>query len=221
MKSHLLSQISFGIMAGLAGIAGFAFPETALAGKDAPPTITVLVNNYSEASPAMLAAAEHEAGRILGRAGLRAFWLECPVRPSTADPQPPCQKAPEATDIRLRILSASLPNKFQDSVFGFAIHPVLASVYYDYAVRQAKSADTEFEVPIILGCVIAHELGHLLLGSNGHSAAGIMQPRWKASQIRQIMMGFLLFTADQSDRIRMEARARTKHQNLMSASSSP
>ena len=103
---------------------------------------------------------------------------------STPDPEGPCQRAPEATDIRLRILAAPIQKVFQDPVFGFAVHPVLASVYYDYAVRRAKSDDAEFEVPIILGCVIAHELGHLLLGSNGHSVTGIMQPRWEAKQVR-------------------------------------
>ena len=61
---------------------------------DAPPTITVQVSNYSQASPAILAAAEREAGRILGQAGLRASWLECSVAPSTLAPKDPCQKAP-------------------------------------------------------------------------------------------------------------------------------
>ena len=79
------------------------------------------------------------------------------MRPSTADLQGPCQKTPEATDIRLRILPAPIQNKFQDTVFGFTVQPVLASVYYEYAVRLAKSDDAEFEAPIILGCVIAHD----------------------------------------------------------------
>ena len=74
----------------------------------------------------------------------------------------------------MRILPAPVLDKFQDSVFGFAVHPVLASVYYEFALRRARSDDAEFELPIILGCVMAHELGHLLLGSNSHSDKGIM-----------------------------------------------
>ena len=111
-----------------------------LAGEnDAGPTITVQIYNYSQASPAILAGAEREAGRILGKAGLQAVWLECPVGPSTPGSQAPCQKAPEATDLRLRVLASPIQNKFQDTVFGFTVHPVLASVYYDYAARRAKS----------------------------------------------------------------------------------
>jgi hypothetical protein len=30
----------------------------------------------------------------------------------------------------------------------------------------------------MLGRIIAHELGHLLLGQNGHSVVGIMKARW-------------------------------------------
>ena len=193
------------------GLLGFAFPEAAFAADNDPsPTITVQIYNYSQASPAVLAGAEREAGRILGAAGLRAVWLECPVGPSTTSPQGPCEKAPDATDLRLRVLAAPVQNKFQDTVFGFAVHPVLASVYYEYAMRRAKSDDAEFEVPIILGCAIAHELGHLLLGSNSHSDAGIMQPRWEPDQFRQLMMGTLLFTTAQSKLMREQAQTRSR-----------
>ena len=125
------------------------------------------------------------------------------------------------TDLRLRVLAAPIQNKFQDTVFGFTIHPVLASVYYGYVVRRAKSNYVEIEVPIILGCVIAHELGHLLLGSNSHSEAGVMQARWETRQVKQLLMGSLLFTTEQPKQMHVEARARTKHQSLASASFIP
>ena len=152
---------------GLIGIVGIAFPETALAGGSDPggPTITVQIYNYSQASPAILTGAEREAGRILDAAGLRVVWLDCPVEPLRPGPQGPCQKSPEATDIRLRVLAAPIQNKLRDTVFGFTVHPVLASVFYEYALRRGKSDDAEFEIPIILGCAIAHELGHVQTGT--------------------------------------------------------
>jgi hypothetical protein len=53
----LLSWLSFGAVVGLVGLIGFKFPETALAGVADPGlTITVQVDNYSQASPAVLAA---------------------------------------------------------------------------------------------------------------------------------------------------------------------
>ncbi len=190
------------MVVGTIGISGFALSEPAFAiEENSGSTITVLVDNYSQAAPGVLTAAEYEAG-------LQTVWLDCPLRALAPAPPGFCQKAPEATDLRLRILSAPIRNTFQDSVFGFTVHSVLASVYYEYAVLRAKSDDAEFEVPIILGCVIAHELGHLLLGSNGHSRTGIMEPRWEPKQVRQLMMGRLLFTPEQSKLMRAQARTR-------------
>jgi hypothetical protein len=211
MKTQRLAKMRFVALLGLVGIAGLAFPGMAFPDEnDASPTITVQIYNYSQVSPTVLGGAEREAGRILREAGLWAVWLECPVVPFTPGPRGHCEKAPEATDLRLRILGAPLTNKFQDTVFGFAVRPVLASVYYEYAARRAKSDDADFEAPIILGCAIAHELGHLLLGSNSHSDAGIMQPRWEPYQFRQLMMGILLFTTAQSKLIREQAQTRSR-----------
>jgi hypothetical protein len=213
MNTRPLSGIGFVVAVGLIGITGLAFPEIAFASENDPsPTITVQIYNYSQASPAILTKAEREADRILSEAGLRIVWLECPVEPSAAGSQGPCQKAPEATDIRLRVLAAPVQNKFQDTVFGFTVHPVLASVYYEYALRRGKSDDAEFEIPIILGCAIAHELGHLLLGTNSHSGEGIMQPRWEPNQVRQLMMGTLLFTTEQAKLMREQAQMRSRLQ---------
>jgi hypothetical protein len=224
MKTQPLVKVSFLTLLGLVAIVGPAFPEAVLASDNDPNLrVTIQIYNYSQASPTVLAGAEREAGRILGEAGLQAVWLECPVGPSTAYPQGPCQKAPEPTDIRLRVLAAPIQNKFKDNVFGFTIHPVLASVYYDYVVRRAKSDDVEFEVPTILGCAIAHELGHLLLGPNGHSAGGIMQGEWEPKQFHLALMGGLVFTSQQSKVLRTAARARTERQrgNLTSMSLAP
>jgi hypothetical protein len=210
---HRIPWLRLGVrvLAGLVALTNFAFPATFFAsGVDSSPTIRVRVNNYTQASPTILAGAEREAGRILDRAGLRTVWLDCPAGPSIADPQDPCRKALEATDIVLRVLSESTQNKFQDTVFGFAVVPVLASVYYDYAVHLARSDNAKFEVPIILGCVIAHEVGHLLLGSNSHSGSGIMQGHWERGQIRKAMTGNLLFTPEQMKLIQASTFARTR-----------
>ncbi len=64
------------------------------------------------------------------------------------------------------------------------------------------------ELPIILGCLIVHEVGHLLLKSSNHSATGIMQAHWERKQIRQSLTGVMLFTPQQSKLIREEVRMR-------------
>jgi hypothetical protein len=101
--------------------------------------------------------------------------------------------------------------KSQDSLWGLAVRPDLASVYYEYVDHLAVAY--EFEVSSILGAVIAHEIGHLFLGPNSHYGIGIMRPHWSFEQVRQVMMGTLLFTPEQSKRIRAEARTRMSQQS--------
>jgi hypothetical protein len=72
--------LSFGFFVGLVGATGIALPETVLARvADPNPTVRVQVDNYSQASSAILAAAEREAGRIFGEAGLKVVRLDCPL----------------------------------------------------------------------------------------------------------------------------------------------
>jgi hypothetical protein len=168
-------------------------------------TMPVLVYNQTQASAAILAGAEREAGRILGEAGLRAVWLDCLDRHSAAGLQELCHKGREPIDVVLRVLPGHILGRLQDTLFGFAFPPALASVYYEYAGRLASS-DTE--ISIMLGCAIAHEVGHLLLGPSSHSAGGIMHGVWGAKELRLALMGGLLFTSQQSKLIRVEARRR-------------
>ena len=51
----------------------------------------------------------------------------------------------------------------------------------------------------LLGLVIAHEIGHLLLGMKSHSDSGVMQARWNNAQLQQIASGKLIFDRHQSD----------------------
>ncbi len=60
----------------------------------------------------------------------------------------------------------------------------------------------------ILAAAMAHEIGHLLLGSNSHSATGIMRAKWTRDELELARLGRLLFTADQSILIRAEVLAR-------------
>jgi hypothetical protein len=204
-------RLRLGFVVGLVAVMSFANPRGVFArGADPSPTIRVRVNNYAQASPVTIARAESEAGRILGRAGLRMVWLDCPMEHfgGVHVEQNACLEPLEATDIVLRVLSEPSKNRFQDTVFGTAVVPILASVYYDYALRTAERDNAAFEAPIILGCVIAHEIGHLLLGTNSHSGSGVMQRRWERRQIRQAMTGTLLFTPEQAKLIQAEMQTR-------------
>jgi hypothetical protein len=54
--------------------------------------------------------------------------------------------------------------------------PFLATVYPDRVKSTALTSNTTFGT--LLGRVVAHEIGHLLLNRNMHAAAGLMKAHW-------------------------------------------
>ena len=57
-----------------------------------------------------------------------------------------------------------------------------SDVFYDRAMEL--HADWHVGLSDILGSVMAHELGHLLLGSNSHSPAGVMRAHWQGEELQ-------------------------------------
>jgi hypothetical protein len=85
-----------------------------------------------------------------------------------------------------------------------------AYVFYDRVVAAAKASTTNHVLEstgIILGHVVAHELGHLLLPGDAHSINGIMRNQWNNRLSEEAAAGRLVFTPDQSKLIRRELQA--------------
>lgn len=208
-QGHQRRGLSLAGVSALLAVVGLTFPRTVCA---KPATqylvVTVRVYNYAQTPSSVLAEAEREASRILGEAGLKSVWLDCPVGPSTNIPENPCAEPIDAADIRLRILSVPAPNSLHDTAYGFVIPPALATVYSESALRFARNEEGEFEGSIVLGCAIAHEIGHLLLGSNSHSISGVMCAHWERKHIRQALMGAMLFTPKAARIMQAEMRRR-------------
>ena len=206
--------LGFGLLIGLTGTLGCSAAKAQTVAEEAP-KLRIRVNNYAQVSHTMLKASEREAGRILEQAGLRTEWVNCPGKSESTTTENPCNEPLEPMDIVLRLIPESSNNKYQDSVFGFAVVPIVASVYVNYAVNSARRDNAEFEVPMFLGSVIAHEIGHLLLGLNSHSVTGIMQKRWERNQVRQAVTGNLLFTGEQGTLMQAEMQRRARIQTAV------
>ena len=63
---------------------------------------------------------------------------------------------------------------------------------------------------LLLGHLIAHEIGHLLLGPDRHSSTGIMRPKWSRKDAKVASSGELLFTRAQGRRIRAQVLKRMR-----------
>jgi hypothetical protein len=69
-----------------------------------------------------------------------------------------------------------------------------AKLYYDRVERLSRR--TLLSKQLLLGHVMAHELGHLLLGSNSHSERDLMREMWWPDELRRAAIGKLFFTPE-------------------------
>jgi hypothetical protein len=200
------------LLLGAGALLGAAFPATAFASEtNNGAAITVLVFNFRQAPAETLVKAEREAGRILEQGGVPVTWRDCPTG------NEPCRKGPGRVFV-LAMMAGPVQNKFLDTISGYALLPAhLATVYYDYLPRIPGGESNKNDTALVLGCVIAHELGHLLLGAQGHSVGGIMRAHWGIEQTQRALMSQLSFLPEEARLMRAHTVAPEAKNNSASA----
>jgi hypothetical protein len=159
--------------------------------------ITVLVQDSTRLSGSILKEAEQEASRIFRAAGISIAWVNCSVGSNRVDEE--CYRVPGPTQFVLHIVATGKTSS--DLVFGLAfLDENGAGKYSDVFLDRIEAAHRTFgtDTSRLLGTIVAHELGHLLLGNHAHSYAGVMAPVWRGEVLQREAMGFLLFTHDQA-----------------------
>ena len=184
--------------------------------REAPPLVTISVFDRAGVPTELLTAAEGEASRIFLQAGVETSWLNC-SKPLTVGQSEamPCgtigtghlivEILPDANSQRLHfhlevLGTATLVGKGQ----GFYCY-----LFYDRIERLARGS--QLSQPILLGDVLAHETGHLMLGSNSHSLVGIMSGKWSGDGLRRVSQRVMFFDPSQSRTIRQRLNANRAH----------
>lgn len=185
-----------------AALLAWAQPVQAQTDSKSNATVTVRVYNFVGVPSNILLAAESHADDILGTAGAKVEWVSCPTNEAPDAPEL-CRGGWSAQTPGLRFIAGA--NKHQGAQFGSTAIPLYSTVYYERVTARAHRDNIDADLSVFLGCVIAHELGHLLLRSPGHVPRGIMQAQWGPSQLHQAQIGKLLFTKDQAIRIQSQA----------------
>jgi len=167
--------------------------------------ITVRIHNYAKADFSVVLHSERAAGDILRRAGVNTVWVECPVVP--AGPHDPlCDKPFSSLDFGLTLLPRAMSDRFHSKggVLGFAAEATgsgfgsLAYIFYDIA---SDCTERRRDLEELLGTAIAHELGHLLLGTNSHSTTGLMSAFWSGKQLMIVQQRGLTFSSTEAMRV--------------------
>jgi hypothetical protein len=168
-----------------------------------PKTLILSVFNDASVPTEILAQGEARAAHILAQAGIQVEWLNCAAGDSHVPDQfeqpSLCSRIGYPSHLSVRIVLTA--QSVREDIFGEAFtgsegRGTYVKLYYAHlAEPNAHLILGEGE---LLGCVIAHEVGHLLLGTDSHSREGIMRGRWEDTQLRQAGKGNLQFTPSQA-----------------------
>lgn len=171
------------------------------------PQVFVLVYDDAQVPADTLTRAEQRAAAIFSSAGLNVIWVNCIHGAAVA-----CDPLSNPLSLVLLIAPDAAPST-ADAIFGVAfLGPDGTGRNADVFWKRVQELQTNWKIDraILLGCVMAHEMGHLLLGPNAHAVNGIMQPHWQDWELRNMGMGALRFLPEQGRRIRARvARQRT------------
>jgi len=173
--------------------------------------VHVLVDDYAAVSAEVLANAEDRAAMIFRQAGVELTWVTRARQMGDPKNQPLSEDTLDQIDYVLRMLPHSRA-KLKDNALGEALTcapsaaACFANVFYN-RVQQRTNAE-KISLAQVLGHAMAHEVGHLLLGSNSHSSRGIMRAIWSAADIQRMTKGDLLFTSEEVGVLRSNAFAR-------------
>ena len=165
--------------------------------------MTVSVYNDASVPAGAMASAEATASAIFRQAGLEIEWIPCAASGGNMPESTSCSEAAYPRHVHVRILSRS--RNLASSTLGVSyLSSDGTGCYSDiFFVPVAELHSTSGqEVGTILGQAMAHEIAHLLLGTNSHSAIGIMRAQWQREKLLRAGKGEMLFTRAQAQVMR-------------------
>ena len=212
----------------LAGLSGMATSGRAKQGPTIQPVLhpvngpvirpvirlTISVFNDAEVPAGVLRAAQTRAETVLSGAGIALTWLDCGT-PGNWVPDIGCRDIAFPSHFAVRL---ARNGKYRNGdVFGESFLDDkgvgdYASVYVE--PLEASKAVEVIREGDLLGYVVVHELGHLLLGLGSHSAEGVMRGKWDMVTLRQAAHGTLIFSAGEAERMRARCLLASAGQNF-------
>jgi hypothetical protein len=228
MKTTLRWTLTVGVVL-VSGLAGHGHAaETA--SSETNSAITIHVKNYAGVAPKTLAEAKEVAAEIFRKAGVETRWADIVLATENGQENSAGQPACTLADIYLSIFPRVMSDRdgAPNNVMGVApgSGPDRKIVYVfegnvQTRVWELSSAhshgriDRQVSKAQVLGHVMAHEVGHLLLNQQVHSAHGIMRGGWELADFRDMTEGILLFTPQQAEFLQADVRRRNTQQEIL------
>jgi hypothetical protein len=187
---------------------------TSSAAAEIGPEMRVVIRTYDSATlaPKDLQAAVATAAAILAASDLELTWHHCDAA-LARDPARPCAAPLGVNEIAVRLIRVATDRAYRgDRPLGYSLVDAgthagsLATIYMDRVAWLSGAAGVD--AAIVLGRAVAHEVGHLLLGTNAHSDSGLMRAVWSCDSLRRNIRRDWLFAPADGRAMRQAVRMR-------------
>jgi hypothetical protein len=181
----------------------FGSLPTASADPLEPLTIVLPLVDHAQTPELILSRAKIETARIYRSLGINVVWSNSSE--SSVHPQILVNIVPKPTGATLAVPNGLAAKSADSRVLGVAPghidrRDLMAWAFYERILDTTTLLG--LDPGLLLGHVIAHEMGHLLLPYDSHSQTGLMRADWDKSQAANAVIGTLTFNPGESALIR-------------------
>lgn len=175
-------------------------------------SVIVCVEKAAAVEEEVLDRGEVSAGKILALVGLEIEWRN------------QRRSCPQEEDSIILNVTTNTPRDYFPRAYGTALpfEGIHIRVFYDRVQRIRPD-----QVVPLLGHVLAHEIVHILSGTDAHSETGVMKRRWSQSDLEQMVMRPLPFLSFDVSLLNLGIRDRharlatIRNQNIVSTGGLP
>jgi hypothetical protein len=170
---------------------------------DRPLTLTLRLRDYQHLSPKTLTNTQQHVAEVYRSIGIETAWAPTQDQSKSREAWMAAGAIEEFSIMIVsstRIAAQCPTNALGCAAVGQSGGGRVAYVIYDRIVNVAIQAN--WDADALLGIVVAHEVGHLLLPKGSHSPEGIMRGHWNVEDLQQTDQHRLAFTPEQARLIR-------------------
>ena len=175
--------------------------------------VAIRTYNYAAVDIEQMSEARSEAAHIFKGAGISLEWIECRVPGGSAGAA--CtEPLLVGRDLMLRLVDRTPSPGERVVALGESMLDreqrggVLMTI--DMFPVRAVAERTATAVSTLLGRAIAHEIGHLLLGSAEHPRVGLMRALWSHEELRGLKPAHWGFSSREAAHMRETLRQLTR-----------
>ena len=191
-----------------------ATPAAAAPRPDA--AVVLRTYDYANVSSDLLAPARKEAEHIFKGARIAMQWIDCAV-PGKKEGAPCMEPLAPGRDLILRLVDRA-PVNASDAPRVVALGESMVDreerggvlMTVDLFPVRAIGQRTSAGIAVLLGRAIAHEIGHLLLGSAHHPRLGLMRALWSNDELRGLKPTNWGFSSREAAQMRQTVRGRSR-----------